>query len=588
MFESRVEISGKDVAYVSVASGAWKEVFWEDFYKQSKEFASGLISLGVKPGDRVCMIAQNRPESYSVIMGVLMIGAVFAPVYHNEIAPGLSYIVNNVEAEIIIGEDQEQLDKIIEIRDEIPSFRHAVIYDKYEPKDLPWVERFNSVCARGRKLTDENGPELSRRVEDQKPSDTSVIMHTSGTTGPPKGVNYTHKSLMFFIHSYSVSLPLDPSSDVIMLYLPLAHAGGLNAGIFFQIYADITGFFAESWDELSHNLLEVSPTFYVSMPRILEKYYSRVHTMIDDAPYIQNRLSKWSLKNGKKVSEFKLAEKPVPLFLKLNNVIADIILFRKIRKLFGGRIRFAASGGAPISPLIIEFFHSVGLLILEQYGSTETGIITANLENDFCFGSVGKPLPGVEVNIHDDGEILYRGEGACKGYWRNEEETKKLIRDGWLYSGDTGKIDDQGFIWITDRKKDLIITAGGENLAPANIENLMKTSKYISECIVFGDKKPYVVSLLSLDEDETTKFARDNRIIFGNFEDLTKKLQVVDLITKTVNDLNKNLPRMAQLKYFKILGDELDIDENEVTPTLKVKRRIIGKKYKELIKSMYP
>ncbi len=586
MFEERARLSADKVAYVSVSSGSWKEVLWKRFYEEAREVASGLMSLGVKPGDRVCMIAENRPESYVTVMGTLLAGAVFAPVFHNELSSGLLYIVNNVKAVVIIAEDQEQLDKIIEVYDQIPWLKYVVMYEKVEQKNLPWVTGFMDLRQKGRQLLDNDPSDLEKRIKDQTLDDTAVIMHTSGTTGASKGVIYNHKSLIFFGRSYRKSLPLTPT-DMIMIYLPLNHAGGLSAGIFFQIYADISGFFAESWYDLSYNLLEVSPTFYVSMPRILEKYYSRVHTMIDDAPLLQKILSRWSLKIGAGVSRRKLTGKKINPFLRVCNFAADLILFRKIRELFGGKIRFAASGGAPISPVIIHFFHAVGLLILEQYGSTETGIITANLENDFRFGSVGKPLPGVEIKIDEDGEILYRGEGACEGYWNNEEQTRSLFRDGWMCTGDIGHVDKDGFLFITDRKKDLIITASGENLSPANIENFMKTSKYISECIVFGDKRPYLVALVSLDEDEITKLARDNRIIFENFENLTIKPEVVDLISKTVQDLNNNLPNVSQLKYFRILGKELDIDEDEITPTMKVKRRIIEKKYSDLINSMY-
>lgn len=586
MFEERVRLSAHKVAYVSVASGSWKEVLWRQFFEESKEVAAGLIALGVRPGDRTCMIAENNPKSYTVVMGTLLAGAVLTPVFHNEIANGLLYIVRNVNAEIIIGEDQEQLDKLIEIKEKIPFLRKAVIYEKYEQKDLPWTISFDEMCRNGRELFDKDPSILEERIQNQTVDDIAVIIHTSGTTGAPKGVIYNHKSLISFSHSYCQALPLTPT-DVMMIYLPLNHVGGLNAGIFFQIYADISGLFAESWYDLAYNLLEVSPTFYVSMPRILEKYYSRVQTMIDDAPLLQKKISQWSLNIGEKVSRKRLAGKSINPLLMACYLMADIMLFRKIRKLFGGKIRFAASGGAPISPVIIYFFHAVGLLVLEQYGSTETGIITANLENDFRIGSVGKTLPGVEVKIDDDGEILYRGAGACQGYWKNEEQTKNLFKGEWIRTGDIGYIDEDGFLFITDRKKDLIITASGENLAPANIENLMKTSRFISECIVFGDKKPYVAALLALDEDEISKFARDNRIIFENFENLTTKPQVIELMNKTVNELNKSLPSVAQVKRFRILSKELDIDENEVTPTLKVKRRILGEKHSALINSMY-
>ncbi|MFC1822886.1 AMP-dependent synthetase/ligase [Thermodesulfobacteriota bacterium] len=586
MFEERVRLSRDEVAYISVASGAWKETLWREFYDMAKALGCGLISLGVKPGDRVCMIAENRPESYIMIMATLMIGAVPSPVYHNETADGLAYIIKSVEAEIIFAEDQEQVDKIIEVQEQMPTFKQAVVYEKYEPKDLPWAMRFDEVSQRGQERMQEFESELAARIDRQRPEDLAVIIHTSGTTGPPKGVIYTNRSLLFFCHSYSIGYPQTPT-DIIMIYLPLAHAGGLNAGIFFQIFTDISGFFAESWEELAYNLQEVSPTFYVSMPRVLEKFYSRIHTMIDDAPWLQNRLSHWSLMIGRSVSRLKLTGEAVPFYLRIGNLLAGIILFRKIKELFGGKIRFAASGGAPISPVIIRFFHSVGLLILEGYGLTETGVITFNFEDDFRFGSVGKPYPGVEIKIEEDGEILYRGIGACSGYWRNEEETKRLFKDGWICTGDIGKLDEESFLWITDRKKDLLVTAGGKNVAPANIENLMKTSKYLSECIVFGDRKPYLVCLLSLDEDEITKFARDNRIIFENFEALTKKPEVMELIKKTVNELNQQLPRVAQPKKFRILGEELDIDENEVTPTLKVKRRVVGERYNHLIKDMY-
>jgi long-chain acyl-CoA synthetase len=350
----------------------------------------------------------------------------------------------------------------------------------------------------------------------------------------------------------------------------------------------VTGFFAESWDELPANLLEVSPTFYTSMARVLEKFYTKIQALIDDAPLFQRKLSLLGLRIGQRVSSLKLAGRRVPPMLRAANFLADLVVFRKIRRLFGGKIRFAASGGAPTSKAIIELFHSVGLLVLEQYGSTEAGVLTANTERDYRFGSVGKALSGVSLKIAaDDGEILCKGESLCSGYWNDEEGTTKLFRDGWLCTGDIGRIDEDGFLWITDRKKDILITAGGKNVAPANVENLMKTSKYIHDCVVFGDKKPYLVALVTLDEEEITKFARDNRIIFEDFEDLTRKPQVEELIRKTLEDLNHQLPRVAQVKYFRILPEELDIDQDEVTPTMKVKRRIIERRYRDMIESMY-
>ncbi|MCH8070292.1 MAG: long-chain fatty acid--CoA ligase, partial [Candidatus Marinimicrobia bacterium] len=421
-----------------------------------------------------------------------------------------------------------------------------------------------------------------------QPDDPATLVYTSGTTGPPKGVVLSHKNILFTARQITTSLDLSPD-DLSIAYLPMAHIAERIVGSFMKLASGARTAFAESMDDLIFNMKEVGPTFHFGTPRVYEKFHARIMTAIDDATSFQKIIYRWAENVGSREKDLRLSHQPITWWLHIRYILANWLVFRKVREFMGGKLRFLISGGAPISPAILEWMQSVGLNVLEVYGMTEsTGLISVNFIEDNRLGSVGKALPGTKMRIAEDGEILSQGENICLGYFADADATKELVDEsGWLYSGDIGRIDKDGYLWITDRKKDLIITAGGKNVAPQNIENLMKTSKYISQFMVFGDRRKYLTGLLTLDEDEITKFARDRQLIYSDQKELSQLSEVTELIAGEIDRLNKQLASFETIKKFRILEEELSQDDEEVTPTLKVKRTVIEKRYDHLIEEMY-
>jgi long-chain acyl-CoA synthetase len=382
-------------------------------------------------------------------------------------------------------------------------------------------------------------------------------------------------------------------NDLGISYLPLSHIAERLLGHFIKLYSGFVTVYADSLEDMPYNLRQTGPTVMFGTPRVFEKFYAKISIAIKGATTFQKTIYNWAISVGKKYSELKDAGKEPSLWIKLNRLLAHFLIFRKIKDMFGGNIRYLLSGAAPISPNIIRYFHWVGLDIYEGYGMTETtGIVTGNKIGKAKIGSVGQALANTEIKIAADGEICTMCPQNISGYYNNEEDTKELLipdenGDIWLHTGDIGYLDEDGYLFITDRKKDIIITAGGKNVAPQNIENLLKTSPYISLAMVYGDKKPYLTALITLDEDEIAKYAKDNRIMYQDLSDLTKKQKVIDLLKAEISQLNRDLASYETVKKFRILEEELDQDKDEVTPTLKVKRKVVINNYQDLINEMY-
>jgi long-chain acyl-CoA synthetase len=429
--------------------------------------------------------------------------------------------------------------------------------------------------------------ELAGRVADGRPEDIATIVYTSGTTGPPKGVVQTHGNHMATLRSSEQTLRV-AEGDVHLLFLPLAHSFG-RLESFAGVYRGLTTAFAESIDRLGQNLPEVRPHFICSVPRVFEKVYASVMTKAEAGSPVKKKIFHWAVGVGKQVSQLKQARKPVPTGLGVQCRIADKLVFSKMQAALGGRLRFAVSGGAPLAREIAEFFHAAGILILEGYGLTETcPSLTFNRLDNFKFGSVGQAQPGVELKIAPDGEILGRGANIAQGYFKKPEATAEVfLRDGWFATGDIGTIDSEGFLFITDRKKDLIVTAGGINIAPQNIENLLKGDPFISQAMVHGDKRPYPVALITLNPDELAKFAREQGIIVTDPATLAKHPKVVERVSRSIEERNAGLQSYAKIKKFAILPGDFTIDNGFLTPTLKVKRKIITETNKALLDSLY-
>jgi long-chain acyl-CoA synthetase len=586
MFWARVERSGSGPAQQYKRGGRWHTLSWREMGEIVREVATGLIALGRKPGDAVGILSASRAEWVQADFAIFTAGCRTIPIYPSYPPDLIQYIVNDAGIRVLIAEDPGQLEKLIEVRAKMPDLERVVVIQGYQGRD-PWVSTWDALRQLGRDDADKLKTELATRVADGRPDDIATIVYTSGTTGPPKGVVQTHDNHMAMLKSSEQTLRVS-EGDVHLLFLPLAHSFG-RLESFAGVYRGLTTAFAENLDKLRDNLGEVRPHFICSVPRVFEKVYATVLARAEAETGVKKRIFHWAVGVGRKVSRLKQARQPVPAGLAMQYRVADTLVFGKMRAALGGRLRFAVSGGAPLSKEIAEFFHAAGVLILEGYGLTETcPALTFNREDNYKFGSVGLPQPGVELKIAPDGEILGRGPNIAKGYFKKPEATAEVfLPDGWFATGDIGRIDADGFLFITDRKKDLIVTAGGMNIAPQNVENLMKGDPFISQVMVHGDRRPYPVALITLNPEELAKFAREQGILNAEPAALAKHPKVVERVSRIVEQRNADLQSYAKIKKFLILPEDFTVDNGLLTPTLKVKRKVITETHKELLDSLY-
>jgi long-chain acyl-CoA synthetase len=447
---------------------------------------------------------------------------------------------------------------------------------------------FDDLLKLGKEFDAKNPGLFEQRVSEVKLDDLAVLIYTSGTTGPPKGAMLTHGNILLMSEAMTAANPVY-DGDETLSFLPLCHIFEQLFTVMSNTRYGTTVNFIESPDTVMDNMKEVSPTVTYAVPRIWEKYASAIMIRMSDATWFKRTVFKACMGIGMKYADLKLNFKPIPPYLKLGYLAAYAAVFRKLKERLGfDRVRVAFSGAAPISPNVLKFFNALGLLLIEGYGQTEgTGVTTTSHQGQLKLGTVGKALPGTEVKIAPDGEILVKGPGVFKGYFKNPQATAETLKDGWLYSGDVGELDADGFLKITDRKKDLIITAGGKNIAPQNIENQLKFSPYINDAVVIGDRRKYLVALVAIDEDNVIKYAQDNKIQFGTYASLTQAPEIKQLIQKEVDKVNKTMARVEQVKKFAILPKKLYEESGEVTPTMKVKRKYVNEAFKDIIEKMY-
>lgn len=592
LFWYHVQNNGDNTSIWWKHHGVWEPITWRQYGDWSRDVANGLLASGLNPGDKVSILSQTRAEWVVADMAIMGIGCVTAPIYHSNTEDQVEYIVEHSDSRLVFAEDQEQLDKMLEIWDDLPLVKKVVVMDKYHPGNLPNVTSLKDFREMGRQYGKDHPGAFEERMASVSPEDVISFIYTSGTTGHPKATIINSRNVIAIVRHLRDIIEIRPD-DLSIAYLPLAHIAERITGHFMKMLSGNQTVFAESFDDLPHNLRQSGPTVLLGMPRMFEKFYARIATGIDDATWIQKKTYNWAISVGKAVSRYTIDGGSLPMLLNLKNSIAHFLIFQKIHDIFGGNIRFMLSGGAPISPEIIRYFHWLGMTIYEVYGMTEsTSLISANRPGANRIGSVGQAYPETDIRFEADGEICARGPQMCLGYYKNEEATNELLKpDGeggfWLHTGDVGHFDEEGYLFITDRKKDIIITAGGKNVAPQNIENLMKTSAYISQAMVIGDKKPFLTMLVTLDEDEITKFARDRKILYQDLGDLTKKEEVIGLLNQVIKEKNKDLASYESIKKFRILEEELDQDKDEVTPTLKVKRKVVTANNQDLIDGMY-
>jgi long-chain acyl-CoA synthetase len=588
MFWNRVERSGDRPAQQAKRGGTWTTTTWKDVGQSVRELAAGLLALGRKKGDAVAILSASRAEWVQADFAVFSVGGVTIPIYPSYPPDLIQYIVNDAGVRTLFVEDAAQLAKVLEVQGKLEGLEQIIVIDPAAGAAAgPRVQTWAQLRQLGRDNLDRVRAELDARIAGGRPDDIATIVYTSGTTGPPKGVVQTHGNHMSALDSAAQTTRI-AEGDVHLLFLPLAHSFA-RLESFIGIHRGLMTAFAENIDKLRDNLPETRPHFICSVPRVFEKVYAGVLAKAEAGSPLKKKIFHWAVKVGKEVSRLKQAGKPVPGGLALQARIAHALVFSKMHAASGGRLRFAVSGGAPLSREIAEFFHAAGILILEGYGLTETcPVLTNNREDRFKFGSVGLPLPSVEVKIAPDGEILGRGGNIAKGYFKKPDATAEVfLADGWFATGDIGRFDEDGFLFITDRKKDLIVTAGGMNIAPQNIENLLKGDPFISQVMVYGDRRPYPVALITLNPEELAKFAASQGLPTVDQAALCAHPKVMERVSRIVEERNGELQSYAKVKKFTILASDFTVENGLLTPTLKVKRKVIREQYQAAIDQLY-
>jgi len=579
----RVAIRHKDY-------GIWHDVTWAQYGEKVRQVAMGLISLGFKKGECVSIISENRPEWVYADFGIMSAGGVTAGVYATNSPEQCGYVVQNSGSRFYFAENEEQFDKTLKFRKDTPCLEKVIVMEMEGLKRFKdtLLMSFDDLLRMGKEYDEKHPGLFEQRLREVKPDDLAVLIYTSGTTGPPKGAMLTHGNLLYMSEAMEEANPIR-DGDETLSYLPLCHVFEQLFTVMINVRFGTVCNFIESPDTVMDNMKEVSPTVTCGVPRIWEKYASGIMIRMSDATWLKRMIFKASMGIGMKYAGLKLNFKPIPLYLKTAYLAAYVAVFRKLKERLGfDRVRVAYSGAAPISPDVLKFFNAIGLPLVEGYGQTEgTGVTSVSRKGRLKIGKVGQPLSGVEVKIAEDGEILVKGPGIFKGYFKNPEATAETLKDGWLHSGDVGELDADGFLKITDRKKDLIITAGGKNIAPQNIENQLKFSSYINDAVVIGDRKKYLVALIAIDEENVIKYAQNHKIQFGTYGSLTQAPEIKQLIQTEVDRVNKSLAQVEQVKKFAIIPKKLYEEDGEVTPTMKVKRKSINEAYKDIITKMY-
>ncbi len=565
----------------------WVDVSVPEFRDTVRWLATALHEMGVKPDDRVGILSENRPEWTMADFAVLNASAVSVPVYPTLLGWQIEYILNDAGTVVLVCSNQEQLDKVLEIRSHVPTLHAIIVCDP--PATMPeGVLTFKEVVERGRKFEEKNGRQwFDQSRKSRQPEDLATLVYTSGTTGNPKGAMLTHGNITSNTVTVREFVPFQPG-DVALSILPLSHI--LERMVdFLYYYKGGTVAYAENINKVADNLGEVRPHFFGAVPRLFEKMRARVLDNVAGAPPARQKIFYWALKVAEERLPYIVDRKPMPFGLKMKSAVADKLVFGKILARLGGRVKYVVSGGAPLSADLAAFFIGAGVEILEGYGLTETSpVIAVNRPDKRRIGSVGPIIPGIEVKIAEDGEILTRGPHVMKGYWNNPDATAAAIdSEGWFHTGDIGEIDKDGFLKITDRKKDIIINAYGKNIAPQPIEALLKSSPYVGTPVLIGDRRKYLSALIVPNFEKLEREAATLGISTASREALVGDERIKSLIQGELDRFNKNLDRQEKIRRFALLARDFTIDDDEITPSLKVKRKNIDKKYKNVIDQMY-
>lgn len=593
IFYRRVEQDAYKTAILFKKDGSYKPMTWAEHGAIVERAAAALIIKGLGENDQVAILASTRPEWTWADIAILSTRARTVPIYSTLSESEVRFLVDHSQSKAIFAENERQLAKIIEASEGPPEeLEFAVVFDDdgFERDNFPFdVMNFQEFLQTGDAALAQNKDIVKKRRRQVLPEDLATIVYTSGTTGVPKGAMLLHGNIYKVLESMGQLIEFT-QDDLALAFLPLSHVFERVNGQFLSIFFGLSYAYAESMEKVAENMIEVKPTLINAVPRFYEKAYQRVQTHIRRMPPAQQGFIRWAISIGKRAikQKSKMSESIWNQLYRAEMRIADRLVFRKIRERFGGRLRFMTSGAAPLSNDVHLFFEAIGIPIIEGYGLTETcAPLACNRPDDVVFKTVGKVVPGIEVKLAPDNELLVRGASVFAGYFNNEEATAQAFEDGWFKTGDIARIDPKGYITITDRKKDIIITAGGKHIAPQMIENLFKGEPLVAHVVAYGDRRKYVTALVSLNQEALLDFAKKHNIVFADPKELTQNKKVHKEIDRLVEDRNRTLPNYQRIKRFVILDREFSIEQNELTPTMKVKRKVITEKYLALLDSMY-
>lgn len=561
---------------------SWHSIDWNEWKDRVRDTALGLHAAGISTGDKIAILSENCPEWTFADLASLSLGAATVPIYPTASPNDIAYILKHAEIKILFVSNDQHLERLQPyLKDILKNFKIILFHSAAGYESLEFLQEL------GRKSFPQAETVFQNLVNQVDPNSTASIIYTSGTTGPPKGVMLTHKNFVSNFEACRARIQVS-EKDTALSFLPLCHVFERLAGYYFMMFQGAQIAYAESMQTLSRDFVEVKPTVAASVPRVYEKIYAAIIETLSQKPKSTQKLFQWAVGVGKKCAEKRLDQKPLCIHENIQLWFADKLVFQKIRARFGGRIRMFISGGAPLSKELAEFFYAIGVLILEGYGLTETSpVISVNTKEYLKFGSVGKPLPGIEVKIASDEEILTKSDSVMKGYFKDEEATRKVISDGWFHTGDIGHLNPQGFLVITDRKKDIIVNAGGKNISPQNIEKAILADPLFSQVVIIGDKRPFLTALVLLQKNSLEKLCIELGIGGHSWEKALQEPSVYDAVHKKINSLTASFAQYEQVQYFAFLPEELSIAGGELTPTLKVKRRFVMQKYQHLIDQLY-
>jgi len=590
MFWNAVEQRGDKIALRQKERGVWRGVTWRQFGDAVREVGLGLVALGMQPGEVISVLANTRKEWLYADLGALGAGCVSNGVYPTDSPEQLQYLCADSVSCTLFVEDEEQLDKALEVRTRLPSLRTIVVFDtkgldEFSDPDVLSLEALREL---GRALAARDPGLWQQRLQSRRPEDLAILIYTSGTTGKPKGAMLSHRNILHTLRGLNRASALDEHDERIA-FLPLCHVAERVVGSYIALYDGARSNFVEHPQTVPENVREIQPTHFGAVPRVWEKFHSGVQLAVAEG----TRLEKWAYKRavacGGRVADRVVAGEPVPALLKLAYRFWDFVCLTNVRRMIGiDRARLLVTGAAPISPDLVRWYLSLGVPMAEVWGQTECcGIATMTPIARIKPGSIGQAAPYNEVRLTDGGEFVVRGDNVFMGYLNQPEKTAEALHDGWLRTGDVGTVDADGFFRITDRMKDIIITAGGKNVTPSEIENQLKFSPYITDAVVIGDKRSYLVALIMIDQENVERFAQDHDIPFTNYGSLCRAAEVQALIGDEVDKVNRQFARIEQIKTFRLIEQQLTAEDEELTPTMKLKRKFVNQKYANLIESMY-